>query len=140
MVSLLFYHQQICKHLKNCLFFLPRAPGFFFWNLSKLRGKVLLNVGEAMQVTCDPNTSGGNHCPQCTVLVACTTAICVCAGHRPTLLRGHHVSHSAWFCSANSSTLPLAEQVWMKRGLHTKPNKLREALHTHRPKVATRRV
>lgn len=46
--SLLFYCQQMCKHFLNCFLFQSSpAP---FWNLSSLRGKVLLNVREATQM------------------------------------------------------------------------------------------
>lgn len=47
--SLLFYCQQMCKHFLNCFLF-QSSPAPFFWNLSSLRGKVLLNVREATQM------------------------------------------------------------------------------------------
>ena len=115
-INLLFYHQKICKHLKSGLFFLPRAPGFFFWNLSKLRGEVVLNVGEATQMTRGPNTLGVTHPPKCTVPVALYSCLCLQLPRAPAPTGT--LSHSAWLCSANSSTILWLSKCGWKRELN----------------------
>lgn len=85
--GLLFYHQQMHKHLKN--YFLPRGPSSLSSGIFQVwEAKVLLNIGEATQMNCGPNTLGSICSPKRKVVVV-LLQLAMLSGRGPGLSWGH---------------------------------------------------